>query len=43
MIIADSATGNPGDELCSEQIFWVGTNHQKVILRHAGPGEYPVR
>ena len=36
MIIADSATRTPGDELCSEQIFWVGTNHQKVILRHAG-------
>ena len=36
LIIADSATDSPLDELCSEQIFWLGTSRQKVILRHAG-------
>lgn len=35
MLIADSATNNPTDALCSEQIFWFGTNVQKIKLRHA--------
>lgn len=36
IIYADSAVDSPTDALCSDQIFWFGTDHQKVILRHGG-------
>ena len=33
LVLSDSATDVP-DVLCSEQVFWFGTSHQKIKLRH---------
>ena len=34
IVLADSATDDLADELCSDQIFWFGTSRQKIQLRH---------